>query len=134
MAPTRQYNQPKKAVFPLCMDKDPDEADLEYVKHRVSETDNNGRTQEIQERCPKLTDKSTPLQIMKFFSQFALCCCHLGWTTGPLLFQHFQLHLEGVHVLTWEGIVGNHAATVNHFDTDLAKLKQELLSGYRYYD
>jgi hypothetical protein len=127
MAPSQRV---KAAIIPL---DPPKEEDIEYVKHRRSEV-NNGVTKEIQERVPKLKDDASPYQILRFFTSFTQVRRHMHWTTGPRLFQRFHMHLEGVHLTTWEDQVQNLNETVVNFDAPFIEYKRSLLEGYCYLD
>jgi hypothetical protein len=130
MAPTRRNRLVAQAVIPLEVPKD---EDVEYIKHRRSE-DQNGVREEIQEQIPKLTDRSTPHQILRFFVTFDQVRKHMQWTTGPRLYQRFHMHLDGTHLIAWEEQVSGVNETVNSFNLQSAAFKVSLLQGYKYLD
>ena len=96
MAPTKKKIDP---VIPIKADYD--ESLVEYIKHRRSESNNNV-TEEISERVPILPDDATAHRIVTFLAAFNQARRHMQWTTGPKLFQRFELHLQGTHLLTWQ--------------------------------
>jgi len=128
MAPTRRK---KKAVIPFKPDYD--ETEIEYIKHRRSEY-NNGITEEISERVPKLPSDATPYLILTFFSTFAHVRETMQWTTGVKLFQRFRIQLMTVHLETWLIQVNGVNQTVANFDANLEEFKAQLLRGYKYHN
>jgi hypothetical protein len=126
MAPTKKRIQ--APVIPLKPDYD--KASVEFVKHRRSEVQ-GGVTEEIQEQVPIIGDSSTPYQKLEMFNAFTKACRHLGWTTGPKLFQRFAMQLEGSHLVTWDEQIAGVAATVANFDAHFITFKSTMLAGYR---
>ena len=56
----------------------------------------------------------------------------MQWTTGPKLFQRFELHLQGTHLLTWQTQTFGANQTVAIFNGHLEVFKDSLLAGYNY--
>ena len=110
----------------------PKDEDIEFIKHQCSECDKNGVTEEIKEKIPKLSDEATPYHILCFFTAFTQVRCHINWTTGPLLYQSFYLHLEGVHLTTWEDIIDGTNKTIQIFNAQYIAFKATLVEGYKY--
>ena len=129
MAPSRQ----RKKVPNIPLKPDYDESTVEYLTHRRSEVV-AGVTEEIQQRVPILPTDATPFLKLKFFAAFTKARRHLQWTTGPRLFQRFEMHLSDLHLATWEAQAQGVAATVANFNQQYAAFKTTLLSGYRYHD
>ena len=78
-----------------------DEMSREYVKHERTVME-NGETEKIECRCPKLHEEAEPLEILKFLSTFARTHQDMSWITGVKLFQKFPAHLTGYHLDFWE--------------------------------
>ena len=127
MAPTRR----KVAIIPMKPDYNKDS--VEYVKHRRAEQQ-DGVTEEIQERVPVLQDDSTAYQTLEFFAAFEKCRRHMEWNTGPRHYQRFGLHLTGSHLTNWEAQIDGADETVDEFDEQLGAFKLTLLQGYKYGD
>ena len=126
MAPTKKKIDP---VIPIKADYD--ESLVEYIKHRRSESNNNV-TEEISERVPILPDDATAHRIVTFLAAFNQARRHMQWTTGPKLFQRFELHLQGTHLLTWQDQTFGANQTVAIFNGHLELFKDSLLAGYDY--
>ena len=58
----------------------------------------------------------------------------MQWNTGPKLFQRFIMHLEGVHLTTWEAQIDGVNETVVNFNAQFTDFKRGLLEGYKYLD
>jgi hypothetical protein len=115
------------------MKPDYDKDNVEYIKHRRVEQQ-DGVTEEIQERVPILQDDSTAFQVLEFFAAFAQCRRHMVWIAGPRLFQRFALHLNGTHLINWQIQIDGVDESPDDFDEQLAAFKISLLEGYKYGD
>ena len=121
-----------KPIIPF--ESDYDESSLELVSHEWSQTNAAGVSSKIVEKIFKLPTDPTPYLIMKFFSSFATVCRNQQWTSGPVLFQRFQMQLLDIHLKTWESQIVGVAQTVNSFNNEFRDFRDKLLRGYSYYD
>ena len=96
MAPTRRNN--KNPVIPLLPSVEEKDFHPEYIKHTRSVTDNNGVSEAVEERVPKIGDETTVRQLLQFLTVFNQARRSLHWTTGPKLFQKFRAHLSGIQL------------------------------------
>jgi hypothetical protein len=108
-----------------------DYSKIEFIIHHLATTiDNVAET--VEEGVPKLSNKATPYEILKFLNTFDGVCTNLSWTTGPKLFQKFQLHLKDHHYDLWEPIIVDVTKNISQFNKCLGECKTELLEGYTY--
>ena len=123
-----------KTTHVIPLEPDFDEAEVEYVRHRRTETDANGVEESTELRVPRLGDGATPYAILTFLSLFARARNTLSWTTGPKLFAKFSSHLDGYPMAVWELAADGVNHTVINFDNTLRTFKADLLAGYHYVD
>ena len=76
----------KAPVIPF--DAEIDASKIEYVKHQITVTD-RGVTETTEQRIPKITESSSPIEILNFFDKFTSARNPMRWTTGPKLFTKF---------------------------------------------
>ena len=106
---------------------------VEFIKHQLrTRAQDNEET--IEERIPKLSEDSSPYDILQFLSVFQRVRRTMNWTTGPKLYQKFAVHLSTYHLDVWELLTEDRNATVANFNEQLQEFKAELLQGYSYED
>ena len=122
--------------FVIPLDPDYDESQAEYMKHRriVPDATNPAISDSIEERVPKLSQTAKPFEILRFLSNFSRARRHLQWTTGPILFSKFPLHLDGYHLRVWELTIAGMTKTVAHFEEAMQDFSDKLLEEYNYED
>ena len=121
-------NRRQKPVIPFDYEIE-NPSTIEYIRHQFREDDDI-----IEERIPKLREDASPYEILHFLNTFQRARTTMSWTTGPKLYQKFQLHLSDYHLEVWYLFMNDRAHTVVRFDAHLKEFKTELLQGYSYED
>ena len=133
MAPSRRQNH--RPVIPLQPSEAEKSVHIEYVKHLVTFNDpEEGTSETMTERIPKVNDETTIRQFLEFFTSFRHAHNTLNWVTGPKLFSKFRVHLEGIHLDVWNETIIGVAETVENFNASFDAFKSTQLAGYDYYE
>ena len=101
-------------VLPLKIDFDP--KSLERVKHTRQTTDANNNVTKTSVEVPKLSPGASKSEMLYFFGQFKRASRTMGWTTGPVLFEKLEMHLDGSELSDWSRIVDGMNHTVANFN------------------
>jgi hypothetical protein len=109
------FNRASIAVIPLKPDYDA--SLIQRVKHSQSRLLDDGvTTEKTTMEVPRLSITAGTYKLLVFLQEFKGASETLNWTTGPKLFEKFEILLQGFHQQTWSEIaqaVGT--PTVLHF-------------------
>ena len=107
-------------VLPLQWDFD--STKLDKVKHSVTHTVGTDASK-TQVEIPKLSVGATRMELISFCTEFRHSAQIMRWTTGPILFKKFPMHLQVSDLDNWNILSGNSPNTVAGFNTCLDLLK-----------
>ena len=120
----RRGNRVPRAQGVLPFKKDFSPKSLDMVKHSVTRTVNE-ETEKTTIEVPKLRVEATNMEYLHFINSFEKARRVMSWTTGPRLFNKFQMHLEDDHETKWDDITTGLNETVANFDQAISEFTSQ---------
>jgi hypothetical protein len=119
----------RSAVIPLKPDYE--ESSVHWIKHAQSR-DVAGVSEKTTVKVPRLSEDSGTSVLLTFIREFQRTRAIMSWTTGPKLFEKFEMHLQGLHRQTWSNEAAGQAQTAVMFDLTVLAFKGQLLENKDY--
>lgn len=124
-------NVKRAPVIPLKPDFD--ESGIRRIKHSQSR-EVGGVSEKTTVEVPKLSEDAGTYELLTFVREFKRAREIMSWTTGPKLFEKFEMHLQGFHRQTWSDEAAGQPQTVVGFDATVLAFKEQLLEKEDYED
>jgi hypothetical protein len=120
----------RAAIIPLKPDYE--ESSVHRIKHSQAR-DVAGVSEKTTVEVPRLSENAGTYELLTFIREFQRARSIMSWTTGPRLFEKFEVHLQGFHRQTWSDEAAGHATqTVATFDETVRAFKSQLLEDEDY--
>jgi hypothetical protein len=82
---------------------------------------------------PRLSEDAGTYELLTCLREFQRAQAIMSWTTGPRLYEKFEVHLQGFHRQTWSDEAVGLAQTIATFDTStVLAFKSQLLKDEDY--
>ena len=122
-------NVNRAAIIPLKPDYE--ESSIHRIKHSQAR-DIAGVSEKTTVEVPRLSEDAGTYELLMFIREFQRARTIMSWTTGPRLYEKFEMHLLGFHRQIWTDEAAGQPQTVVTFETTISAFKDQLLKNEDY--